>query len=380
LDSHKYAGRGASSGKEEVHEAVSHLDKGLFPKAFCRVFPDYLASSPDHVNILHADGAGTKSALAYLYWKETGDLSVWRGIAQDAIVMNLDDLYCAGAVTGFTFSSTLGRNKRIIPGAVIREIIDGTQDFFDRMAAFGISIHFLGGETADVGDLTRTIIVDGTMACRMPRSEVITNENIQAGDWIVGLSSSGKATYEQEYNSGIGSNGLTSARHDLLHHDYLGKYPETSDPGMDEKLAYSGPYRITDSNGTPLDIGKLLLSPTRTYAPILKEILESGREKVHGMIHCSGGGQTKCLHYMPDSVSILKDNLFDPPLVFRMIRECSGADWKEMYSVFNMGHRMELFLHPSLAEEVIRTAEKFQVPVSGKSGFNSGPDLISPGP
>ncbi len=344
-----------------MHQAVSTLDKGLFPKAFCRIFPDYLGSAPDHVNILHADGAGTKSALAYLYWKETGDLSVWRGIAQDAIVMNLDDLFCAGAVDGFAFSSSLARNKRIIPGEVIREIINGSRDFFERMGAFGISIHYLGGETADIGDLARTVIVDGTMACRLPRADVITNEKIRAGDCIVGLSSSGKATYEQDYNSGMGSNGLTSARHDLLHHDYWKRFPETADPAMDEKLAYCGPYRVTDANETPLDTGKLLLSPTRTYAPVLKEILESGREKIHGLVHCTGGGQTKCLHFMPDSVSILKDNLFDPPPVFRMIRACSGSDWREMYQVFNMGHRMELFLDPSIAERVTHIAEKYQI-------------------
>jgi phosphoribosylformylglycinamidine cyclo-ligase len=361
LESQRYARRGASSGKEEVLQAVGHLDKGLFPKAFCRIFPDYLGGDPDRVNILHADGAGTKSALAYLYWKETGDISIWRGIAQDAIVMNLDDLLCTGAVTDFTFSSTIGRNKGLIPAGVISEIIAGTQEFFDRMKDFDIRIHYMGGETADVGDLVRTVIVDGTMACMMHRGDVISNEQIRPGDLIVGLASFGKAAYEQEYNSGIGSNGLTSARHDLLCGEYAQKYPETLDPALGEDLSYAGPYHVTDQSPGAFNTGKLLLSPTRTYAPVVKELFESRKGSIHGMVHCSGGGQTKCMHYLPESVSVVKDNLFEPPLIFKMIKECSKAAWREMYSVFNMGHRLEIYCDPDFSDQVIRIAEKYGV-------------------
>jgi len=351
--------RGVSSGKEEVHQATRNLDKGVFPTAFCRIYPDYLGGSPEYVNIMHADGAGTKSALAYLYWKETGDLSVWRGIAQDAIVMNLDDLICTGAVDEFLFTSTIGRNKNGIPGEVITEIIRGTEVFFDKMREFGIQIHYMGGETADLGDLVRTVIVDGNLACRMPLKQVITNEGIRVGDLIVGLASSGMTSYETEYNSGIGSNGLTSARHDLLDHEYAVKYPETLDPGMEGKWAYSGKYRLTDPSGTPANIGKLLLSPTRSYAPVIRTILDGNPGEIHGMVHCSGGGQTKCLHYIPEGVSIVKDSLFPIPPVFRLIQESSQVSWREMYQVFNMGHRLELFTHPAFAAHIITVSQRF---------------------
>ena len=360
--SKRYAGRGVSAAKEDVHNAIKNIDKGLFPKAFCKIVPDYLTGSEDHCLVMHADGAGTKSSLAYMYWKETGDLSVWKGIAQDALVMNLDDLLCVGATEGITLSSTIGRNKNLIPGEVIAAIINGTEELVKEMAEFGVDIYPTGGETADVGDLVRTIIVDSTVTARMKRAEVIDNGNIQPGDMIVGLASFGQATYENEYNGGMGSNGLTSARHDVFGKQLVDKYPESFDPAVPEELVYSGSKKLTDTvQDSPLDAGKLVLSPTRTYAPIIKKILEEvDRSQIHGMVHCSGGAQTKILHFV-DALHIIKDNLFQTPPLFKLIQEESGTDWKEMYQVFNMGHRMELYVPEAVAAQIMAISESFGV-------------------
>lgn len=359
--SDRYAMRGVSSGKEEVHAAIQNLDKGLFPKAFCKIVPDHLTGDPNHCIVMHADGAGTKSSLAYIYWRETGDLSVWRGIAQDAIIMNIDDLLCVGCTDNILLSSTIGRNKNLVPGEVISAIINGTEEVLEMLRRHGINIHSTGGETADVGDLVRTVIVDSTVTARMRRSEVISNDNIRPGDVIVGLASFGKATYEQEYNGGMGSNGLTSARHDVFHADYRTKYPESFDPAVDTSVIYSGSKHLTDTvMGTPLDAGKLVLSPTRTYAPIIKEILKSHRQSIHGMVHCSGGAQTKVLHFI-ERLKVVKDNLFATPPLFQLIQVESGTDWQEMYRVFNMGHRMELYLDEEEADEIIEISRSFGV-------------------
>ncbi|HRP90441.1 MAG TPA: AIR synthase-related protein [Edaphocola sp.] len=357
----RYALRGVSAQKEEVHKAVADLDKGLFPKAFCKIYPDYWANDPDFCNIMHADGAGTKSILAYMYWKETGDLSVWKGIAIDSIVMNIDDMLCVGAVGPFTYSSTIGRNKHLIPGEVIAAVINGSQSFFDTMKEYGIDVHFMGGETADVGDVVRTIIVDGTMACRMPRKKIVTTDNIAPGNVIVSFASFGQTIYEDAYNSGMGSNGLTSARHELLHHDYATKYPESVDPNLPKEVVYNGQYHLTDKTETPLDAGKMILSPTRTYAPLLLKILEKHFDKINGIIHCSGGGQTKCMHYMPEGLRIVKNNLITAPPLFRMIQKAAGTDWKEMYQVFNMGMRLEIFTDEATAHELIAIANTFNI-------------------
>ena len=360
----KYNQRGVSAGKEDVHNAIRNIDKGLFPKAFCKIIPDVLGGQPDWCNIMHADGAGTKSALAYAYWKATGDLSVWRGIAQDAIVMNLDDLLCVGATDNILLSSTIGRNTQLVPGEVIAEIINGTEAILAELRQMGIGIHSTGGETADVGDLVRTIIVDSTVTCRMRRADVISNDRIQAGDVIVGLASSGQATYEQSYNGGMGSNGLTSARHDVFNKTVAIQYPESYDAAIPEELVFSGSKSLTDrveiSNDLYVDAGKLVLSPTRTYAPIIKQILEQYRGQIHGMVHCSGGAQTKVLHFI-DNLHVIKNNLFDVPPLFRLIQKESGTDWAEMYKVFNMGHRMELYVAEALAAPLIAIAESFGV-------------------
>jgi len=357
----KYNQRGVSATKEDVHKAIAKLDKGLYPKAFCKILPDFLGQDADWCNIIHADGAGTKSSLAYLYWKETGDLSVWKGIAQDAVVMNLDDLLCVGATDHFLLSSTIGRNKNLVPGEVISAIISGTQEFIEEMAEQGVNIYFGGGETADVGDLVRTIIVDSTVTARMKRSDVISNDRIQAGDVIVGLSSFGQANYETTYNGGMGSNGLTSARHDVFAKYLASKYPESYDALVAENLVYSGSKKLTDSvDGSPLDAGKLVLSPTRTYAPILKPLIVELGQEIHGLVHCSGGAQTKVLHFV-DKVKVVKDNLFDTPPLFSMIQQESGTDWKEMYQVFNMGHRMEVYLSEKHADKVIALSKSMGV-------------------
>ena len=361
-----YAKRGVSAQKEEVHAAIQKLDQGLYPHAFCKMYPDYLMGDDDFVNIMHADGAGTKSILAYLYWKETGDVSVWEGIAIDAVAMNLDDLLCVGVTDNILFSSTIDRNKKVIPGAVLEAVINGTQSFFDTLASYGVTVHYLGGETADVGDVVRTIAVNGTMQSRWPKSKLITNQNIGAGDVIVGFASSGKASYEKEYNSGLGSNGLTSARHDVLSHYYAEKYPETFEPTLDKEVVYLGKSKMTDTLtvdgfADPISIGKLLLSPTRTYAPLVKKILDTHFSDIHGMIHCSGGGQTKCMKYLPTTLKIIKDNLFTPPPIFNLIQENAGSDNKEMYQVFNMGHRLEIFTNQQTAEALIATAAEFNI-------------------
>jgi phosphoribosylformylglycinamidine cyclo-ligase len=377
-----YSQRGVSAQKEDVHKATEKLDKGLFPNAFCRIYPDYLGGDDAWVNLMHADGAGTKSILAYLYWKETGDISVWKGIARDSIAMNLDDLLCVGIWDNFLFSSTIDRNKKNIPGEVLEAIINGSQEFFDELKGFGVNIQYLGGETADTGDLIRTIAVNGTMTARWPKDRLITNDKIRAGDVIIGLSSSGQAAYEDSSNSGIGSNGLTSARHDTLRKDYGLRYPESFDTTLDDKVVYIGPYRMTDRAGQgrsaglgtqggneagggagaeELTIGQLLLSPTRTYAPVLKVLLENHFDKIHGLIHCSGGGQTKCMKYLPGEFRVIKDNLFEPPLIFRLIRQASGSDNREMYQVFNMGHRLEIFADASAADEMIGLSAEFGI-------------------
>lgn len=358
----KYSQRGVSSQKEDVHRAIRHLDKGLFPKAFCKIIPDYLSGSEEHCVIMHADGAGTKSSLAYMYWKETGDLSVWKGIAQDALIMNIDDLLCVGAAdVPILVSSTIGRNKNLIPGEVVSALINGTQELIDELNAEGLNLVLTGGETADVGDLVRTLIVDSTVTARMKRSEVIDNANIAAGQLVVGLASYGQATYETEYNGGMGSNGLTSARHDVFEKYLASNYPESFDPQVPKDLVYSGKSRLTDAvEGSPLDAGKLVLSPTRTYAPVIAEVLRKHREQVKGMVHCSGGAQTKVLHFV-DHVHVIKDNLFPTPPLFRHIQASSGTSWKEMYEVFNMGHRMELYCDPKVADEIIAISESFGI-------------------
>ena len=359
-----YSKRGVSAQKEEVHAATKHLDQGLYPKAFCKIYRDVLCGDEEWVNVMHADGAGTKSILAYLYWKETNDVSVWKGIAQDAIVMNLDDMLCVGIYNNILFSSTIDRNKKLIPAEVLEAVINGTQEFFDNMKKFGIDITFMGGETADVGDVVRTMAVNGTMTARWPKSKLITNEKIQAGDVIVGLAGFGQANYETSYNSGIASNGLTSARHDLLHKTYGARFHESYDTTLDEQVVYIGPHRITDeiTDGERLTtIGQLLLSPTRTFAPIMKELLENHFEAIHGLIHCSGGGQTKCLKYIPENVRIVKDNLFEPPVIFKLIQEASKSDDREMYQVFNMGTRMEIYTNEKDADTIINVAKGFGV-------------------
>ena len=360
--SKRYSQRGVSASKEDVHNAIKNIDKGLFPKAFCKIVPDYLTGDNDYCLIMHADGAGTKSSLAYMYWKETGDLSVWKGIAQDALIMNIDDLLCVGAVDNIMLSSTIGRNKNLVPGEVISAIINGTEELIEELKSFGVTIHSTGGETADVGDLVRTIIVDSTVTARMKRADVIDNANIRPGDVIVGLTSYGQASYEKGYNGGMGSNGLTSARHDVFDNYLAGKYPESFDASVPADLVYSGKIKLTDSvEGSPIDAGKLVLSPTRTYAPIIKKILEKYTPKaIHGMVHCSGGAQTKVLHFV-DNVHVIKDNLFPVPPLFRLIQEQSGTDWKEMYQVFNCGHRMELYVPESIAEDIIAISKSFNV-------------------
>ena len=357
----RYAQRGVSASKEDVHNAIARLDKGLFPKAFCKIVPDTLAGDPDFCTIMHADGAGTKSALAYLYWRETGDLNVWRGIAQDAIVMNTDDLICVGATGPMLLSSTIGRNKNLIPGEVIAELINGTEDVLQMLRGHGIDIYSTGGETADVGDLVRTVIVDSTVIARMRRDAVISNDRIQAGDFIVGLASFGQATYETQYNGGMGSNGLTSARHDVLAHYFADIYPESFDLAIDRSLIYSGSKRLTDPvDGTELTVGQLILSPTRTYAPVAKILLDQLRPHIHGMVHCSGGAQTKVLHFV-ENLHIIKDNLFPIPPLFRLIQAESGTSWSEMYKVFNMGHRLEIYLSEEHAHRVIEIAQSFNI-------------------
>ncbi|WP_010136479.1 AIR synthase related protein [Ochrovirga pacifica] len=360
--SKRYSQRGVSASKEDVHNAIKNVDKGLFPKAFCKIVPDYLTQDEDYCLIMHADGAGTKSSLAYMYWKETGDASVWKGIAQDALIMNIDDLLCVGATDNILLSSTIGRNKNLIPGEVISEIINGTEELLAELKDFGVTIHSTGGETADVGDLVRTIIVDSTVTARMKRSDVVDNANIKEGDVIVGLSSYGQASYESMYNGGMGSNGLTSARHDVFHKYLAEKYPESFDAAVPSELVYSGNTKLTDSvKDAPIDAGKLVLSPTRTYAPIIKEILSKYTpEQIHGMVHCSGGAQTKILHFV-ENLHIVKDNLFPIPPLFQLIQENSGTDWKEMYQVFNMGHRMELYVPKEIADDIIKISSSFNV-------------------
>ena len=357
----RYMLRGVSASKEDVHNAIKNIDKGLYPKAFCKIIPDILGGDPEYCNIMHADGAGTKSSLAYAYWKETGDLSVWKGIAQDALIMNIDDLLCVGAVDNILVSSTIGRNKNLVPGSVISAIINGTDELLAELREMGVGAYATGGETADVGDLVRTIIVDSTVTCRMKRSDVINNANIRPGDVIVGLSSSGKATYEKEYNGGMGSNGLTSARHDVFNKEIAKKYPETYDHAVPEELVYSGGLSLTDKiQDSPLDAGKLVLSPTRTYAPVVKKLLDALRPQIHGMVHCSGGAQTKILHFV-ENVHVIKDNLFPIPPLFRTIQEQSKTDWKEMYKVFNCGHRFEVYLPKEYAQQVINISKSFGI-------------------
>lgn len=361
----KYNQRGVSAGKEDVHNAIKNIDKGLYPKAFCKIIPDILSGDEAWCNIMHADGAGTKSSLAYVYWKETGDISVWKGIAQDAIIMNIDDLLCVGALDNILLSSTIGRNKNLIPGEVIAEIINGTEEILAELRELGIGIYSTGGETADVGDLVRTIIVDSTVTCRMKREDVISNHRIQAGDVIVGLASYGQATYEKEYNGGMGSNGLTSARHDVFSKYIAEKYPESFDPAVPYDLVFAGGKALTDKikveTGEEISAGKLVLSPTRTYAPVIKQILDKYRPQIHGMVHCSGGAQTKVLHFV-DDLHIIKDNLFPVPPLFELIQQESNTDWKEMYKVFNMGHRMELYVPAEIAEELIAISQSFGIP------------------
>ena len=360
----RYAKRGVSAQKEEVHAAVKHLNQGLYPYSFCKIYPDFLCNDKDWVSIMHADGAGTKSILAYLYWRETGDLSVWKGVAQDAIVMNLDDLLCVGVTSSLLFSSTIDRNKKLIPGEVLNAIIEGTSSFFDQMSEYGVDIHFMGGETADVGDVVRTVAINGTMTARWPKANLITNEAIKSGDVIVGLAGFGKANYENAYNSGIASNGLTSARHDLLNQTYKQQFPESLDPSMEIEVAYTGPYTLSSEvvdQDNRYTVGELLLSPTRTFAPVIKKLLEEIPHAIHGLIHCSGGGQTKCLKYVPGSFKVVKDNLFTPPLVFKLIQEASKSDLREMMQVFNMGTRLEIYTDIMQAQSIIDIAESFGI-------------------
>lgn len=356
-----YSKRGVSAQKEEVHAAVQKLDQGLFPHAFCKIYPDYLGGDDNYINVMHADGAGTKSILAYLYWKETGDISVWKGIAQDAIVMNLDDLLCVGIYDNIVFNSTIDRNKHLIPGEVLQAIINGSQELFDTLKSFGVNIHYLGGETADVGDVVRSVAVNGTMTCRWPKDKIITNEKIKANDVIVGFASFGQANYETTYNSGLGSNGLTSARHDVLSKFYANSFKESYDTNLPDEVVYIGKHRLTDKTSAGTTIGNLLLSPTRTYAPVLKQLLEQHFDKIHGLIHCSGGGQTKCMKYLPDNFKIIKDNLFSPPEIFNIIQQNSGSSNKEMYEVFNMGCRLEIYCDAENAQVMIDAAQSFGI-------------------
>ena len=370
MSNNRYMSRGVSAAKEDVHAAIKNIDKGLYPQAFCKIIPDILGGDPEYCNIMHADGAGTKSSLAYMYWKETGDLSVWKGIAQDAIVMNTDDLLCVGAVDNILVSSTIGRNKMLVPGEVISAIINGTDELLSELRKMGIGIWPTGGETADVGDLVRTIIIDSTVTCRMRRADVIDNANIRPGDVIVGLSSTGQATYEQRYNGGMGSNGLTSARHDVFANYLAGKYPESYDHAVPAELVYSGKYALTDEvpytdelcpQAKLPDMGYLVLSPTRTYAPVIKLLLDKLRPEIHGMVHCTGGAQTKVLHFVGKNCRVIKDNMFPVPPLFKAIHDCSGTDWREMYQVFNMGHRMEIYVRPEIAQQVIDVSRSFNI-------------------
>lgn len=362
MNNQRYMMRGVSAAKEDVHAAIKNIDKGIYPQAFCKIIPDILGGDPEYCNIMHADGAGTKSSLAYMYWKETGDLSVWKGIAQDALIMNTDDLLCVGAVDNILVSSTIGRNKMLIPGEVISAIINGTDELLAEMRDMGVGIYATGGETADVGDLVRTIIVDSTVTCRMRRADVIDNANIRPGDVIVGLSSTGQATYEKQYNGGMGSNGLTSARHDVFSKYLAEKYPESYDHTVPSDLVYSGGCKLTDSvDGTPVDAGHLVLSPTRTYAPVIKRILDEKRASIHGMVHCTGGAQTKVLHFVSEGCRVIKDNMFPIPPLFKLIHDQSGTDWAEMYKVFNMGHRMEIYVSPEDAEDIKNISKSFNI-------------------
>ncbi len=373
-----YQQRGVSADKEDVHLAVKDLDKGLFPKAFCRIYPDFLSQDDDFCNIMHADGAGTKSILAYLHWKETGDLSVWKGIAQDALVMNLDDMLCVGAKNNFTYTSTIGRNKSLIPGEIISAIINGTQEVIDELKNFDVQIHLLGGETADVGDVVRTILVDGTMMCRMKKNIIVDSMNVSAGNVIVSFASYGKAIYENFENSGIGSNGLTSARHDILNHSYAEKYAEVFDENLDKKVIYNGKYNLQDKSPSGKTISELILSPTRTYAPLVLKILENHFEKINAIIHCSGGGQTKCLHYIPDNLRVVKNNLLPHPEIFSLIQDAVGTEWKEMYKVFNMGQRLEIYTDENTAKNLVALAKTFHIDaqISGFVENHSKKELI----
>ena len=374
----RYMMRGVSAMKEDVHNAIKNIDKGLFPQAFCKIIPDILGGDPEYCNIMHADGAGTKSSLAYIYWKETGDLSVWKGIAQDALIMNTDDLLCVGAVDNILVSSTIGRNKMLVPGEVISAIINGTDELLSRMREMGVGIYATGGETADLGDLVRTIVVDSTVTCRMKRSDVIDNANIRPGDVIVGLASFGQATYEDAYNGGMGSNGLNSARHDMFAKYLAQRYPESYDAQVPNELIYSGRYALTDSvEGSPVDAGHLVLSPTRTYAPVVKKLLDRMRSSIHGMVHCTGGAQTKVLHFVGENCRVIKDNLFPLPPLFRAIQEQSQTDWQEMYKVFNMGHRLEVYVAPEDAERVIATSKEFDIDARIVGHIEEGPRSLT---
>lgn len=376
--SNRYMMRGVSAAKEDVHNAIKNIDKGIFPQAFCKIIPDILGGDTEYCNIMHADGAGTKSSLAYAYWKETGDLSVWKGIAQDALIMNTDDLLCVGAVDNILVSSTIGRNKMLVPGEVISAIINGTDELLASMREMGIGIYATGGETADVGDLVRTIIVDSTVTCRMKRRDVINNANIRPGDVIVGLASFGQATYEDRYNGGMGSNGLTSARHDVFSKYIAEKYPESYDHAVPEELVYSGSYKLTDTvPDAPVNAGQLVLSPTRTYAPVIKKVLDELRPEIHGMVHCTGGAQTKVLHFVGDDCKVVKDNMFPVPPLFRIIKEQSGTDWQEMYKVFNMGHRMEIYVKPETADKVIAISKSFNIDAQVIGHIEEGPKSLT---
>ena len=377
-NSNRYMMRGVSAAKEDVHNAIKNIDKGIFPHAFCKIIPDILGGDPEYCNIMHADGAGTKSSLAYMYWKETGDLSVWKGIAQDALIMNTDDLLCVGATDNILVSSTIGRNKLLVPGEVISAIINGTDELLQQMRDMGIGIYATGGETADVGDLVRTIIVDSTVTCRMKRSDVIDNANIRPGDCIVGLASFGQATYEKQYNGGMGSNGLTSARHDVFAKYLAEKYPESYDHAVPQELVYSGGYRLDDQlKDVPVTAGQLVLSPTRTYAPVIKVLLDKMRPKIHGMVHCTGGAQTKVLHFVGDNCKVIKDNMFPIPPLFKMISQQSGTDWKEMYKVFNCGHRMEIYVSPEQADQVIEISKQFNIDAQVVGHIEEGPKSMT---
>ncbi len=377
-NSNRYMMRGVSAAKEDVHNAIKNIDKGIFPHAFCKIIPDILGGDPEYCNIMHADGAGTKSSLAYMYWKETGDLSVWKGIAQDALIMNTDDLLCVGATDNILVSSTIGRNKLLVPGEVISAIINGTDELLQQMRDMGIGIYATGGETADVGDLVRTIIVDSTVTCRMKRSDVIDNANIRPGDCIVGLASFGQATYEKQYNGGMGSNGLTSARHDVFAKYLAEKYPESYDHAVPQELVYSGGYRLDDQlEDVPVTAGQLVLSPTRTYAPVIKVLLDKMRPEIHGMVHCTGGAQTKVLHFVGNNCRVIKDNMFPIPPLFKMISQQSGTDWKEMYKVFNCGHRMEIYVSPEQADQVIEISKQFHIDAQVIGHIEKGPKSLT---